>query len=94
MKSFTEEIMKNKDDIRLILHFIVSDLTFEVLFQKGESLMMNLIHLKDYLSAEMRGVYRLSTDIMCYENITGSFCDSTVSISALRLRDGMTLDVF
>ena len=86
--------MKSKDDVRLILHFIVSDFTCEVLFQKSESLMMNLINLKDYLSSEMRNVYRLSTDLMCYENITGSYCDSMVSISALNLRDGMILDVF
>lgn len=86
--------MKSKDDVRLILHFIVSDFTCEVLFQKSESLMMNLINLKDYLSSEMRNVYRLSTDLMCYEKITGSYCDSTVSISALNLRDGMILDVF
>lgn len=89
-----EEIMKSKDDIRLILHFIVSDFTCEVLFQKSESLMMNLLHLKDYLSLKMNRVYRLSTDLMCYENASGAYCDSTVSINALNLRDGMILDVF
>lgn len=81
------------DRIRLNLYFAAADVSVECTMDAGICLQDHIRNICEMEKSRFSGIYRFSGNEIVYEQSTGQFCDTHVSLKALGLCSGRRLTV-